>query len=143
MEYDFNEIRSMLDQGVKVEDLCNAFAKEVNRVTAEIEEENKSKRHYQTVLNDLVAEWNSLIDMVGEDYYLTEAQKQALQVTPVIVDILIGMVMGKMVIDETVSQLTKPKSGPTQLCQDDQKIVAKPITASTFEQTIADFLNDR
>ena len=143
MEYDFNEIRSMLDQGVKVEDLCNAFANEVNRITAEIEEENKSKRHYQTIVNDLVAEWNSLIDMAGEDYRLTETQKQSLQVTPVIVDILIGVIMGKMVIDETVSQLTKSKSGPTQIVKEETKNEAMPIATSTFEQVIADFLNDR
>ena len=149
MKYDFNAVRQMLDQGVSVEDLCNEFAAEVNKVTAELEEENKTKRRYQLMLEDITNEWNALIDYTWEEHKLPKECAQALYITPKFVDTIVNVITELMAVNNDFVSLIEKLVNQTNTIKEAKKIVAKPIDNNTksnsgiFEQVIADFLNDR
>ena len=144
MKYDFNEVRSMLDQGVKVDDLCDAFANEVNRVTAEIEAEKRSEKRYKTLLSDITEEWNALIDLVCEERNVLQKSAQLLHVNETMLNnILIGMATGISAINEAIAPTIELISNELSKTVEKGKNEAKSIAGSTFEQVIADFLNDK
>ena len=144
MKYDFNEVRSMLDQGVKVDDLCDAFANEVNRVTAEIEAEKRSEKRYKTLLSDITEEWNTLIDLVCEERNVPQKSAQLLHVNETMLNnILIGMATGISAINEAIAPTIELISNELSKTVEKGKNEAKSIAGSTFEQVIADFLNDK
>ena len=143
MKYDFNEVRSMLDQGVKVDDLCDAFANEVNRVTAEIEAEQRSEKRYKTMLSDITDEWNAIVDFKCDEHELASEVAKCLHVTPEVVDVLVSTIIGIMAVNGSLVPLIKSIFNEAEKTKNNQKIVAKPVVPNTFESIIADFLNDK
>lgn len=69
MNYDFNDIATMLNSGVTSEEIAKNFSAQLNKASQEYEE-NRRRSDLEDDINDatneLAAEWNCLIDMLCE-----------------------------------------------------------------------------
>ena len=67
MNYDFNDIATMLNSGVTSEEIAKNFSAQLNKASQEYEKNQKRKSlevNINDSINDLAAEWNTLVDLL-------------------------------------------------------------------------------
>ena len=146
MEYDFNNVRQMLEDGVNIEDMCAQFAANVNAAQAEINERKKHeeirKQHYNTAKDKVVEAWNECVDVYGKAYgWPGDSISGDYYINSDTVENLISVLSKIMEFGSSLASLTEKISNETDKKPLRQKIVANSSTKD-FANVIGDFLND-
>ena len=91
MDYDFNNVRQMLDEGKTIEDICQAFADKANAANVEYERSQRSQNLYTNALEKVVEDWNELIDRYADIHHMNWGSCTDLYVNRKTVDDLITL----------------------------------------------------
>lgn len=145
MDYDFNNVRQMLDEGKSIEDICQAFADEANQANAEYERSQRSQNLYTDALEKVVEAWNELIDRYADIHHIDWGSCKDLYVDRKTVDDLVTLLYEMIGWKDSLAPLIETLVNTTNNKSSEEKIVAKksgPTQVSNFSQVIADFLND-
>ena len=146
MDYDFNNVRQMLDKGKSIDDICQAFADKVNEANAEYQHEQKRKNTYFESLTRVADGWNDCIDRYADTHNIDSRLVPAdFYITQETVDNIITLVYKIMEWKGSLIPLAKTWANVMSNVSSEEKIVTKksgPTQVSEFSHVIADFLND-
>ena len=145
MDYDFNDVRQMLDEGKSIDDICQAFADKVNEANADYQRSQKSQNSYTDALTKAADAWNESVDRYADVHHIDWGSPADLYINCETVNKLVTLLYEMIGWKDSLAPLIETLVNVTNNKSSEEKIVAKksgPTQVSNFSQVIADFLND-
>lgn len=145
MDYDFNNVRQMLNEGKTIEDICQAFADKANEANAEYERSQRSQNLYTDALEKVAEAWNESVDWYANVHHIDWGTPADLYIDHETVNSLIALLYEMIGWKDSLVPLIETWTNTMNNKSSEEKIGAKksgPTQVSNFSQTIADFLND-
>lgn len=145
MQYDFNNLDTLLENGYDVEDICNAFTRCINEALENKRHKEERDKILDGACEDLVMSWNEVVYQCQDATDWLDDDD--------IRDFIIDEEYGKRLVSfllkggsykEQVRSLVKVINEGTNTSSQTQKIETNPINgdAQDFTQVITKFLND-
>lgn len=145
MDYDFNNVRQMLEEGKSIDDICQAFADKVNKANTEYQWSQKCQNSYTEALTKVADAWNESIDRYMDVHHIDWDSSADLYIDSKTIDSLITLLHEMIGWKDSLASLIETWTNTMNNKSSGEKIVAKksgPTQVSNFSQVIADFLND-
>ena len=122
MNYDFNDIATMLNSGVTSEEIAKNFSAQLNKASQEHEENQKRKNlevDISDVIDDLAEEWNCLMDLLCEKEGRDDNQSMYVTVDDVRQFAKLFLRMADMIKNFEVKTAEKPKNDDFETAMSD------------------------
>ena len=135
MDYDFNDVRQMLDEGKSIDDICQAFADKVNEANAEYQQAQKRQNSYTDALVKVADAWNELIDRYADIHHIDWGSCADLYVDHKTIDSLITLLYEMIGWKDSLVPLIETWTDVMNNKSSGEKIVAKksgPTQVSNF-----------